>query len=339
MKFLDLSGYMFSGKSAVSDILREHSGFLVPNYRLEFDLLRVPHGLIDLKHALVDNWSWLRSDKAIREFMELAVVLNRKPVTILEKVFKPGFGYSAIYKDFDTITSKFINSITVDRWVMQLPYDLVFLGLWRHAKLKILSKLTGVYGWPNVEYQLSSGANFQSNVKTYLHEVLTSGLDLKNTHTVVTHNMLEPYDPSVGCYFFDDIKSIVVDRDVRDIYMTATSYSHGFNDFVPMYSRILGAFDVNLFINRQAVLRNRTNFDCNEHIMRICFEDLVFKYENSCDSIRKFLGITPSEHHLKGVYFDPAVSEANVGLWRKAEGSQLRAISQIEKHLPELCIQ
>lgn len=70
MKIVDLSGFMFSGKSAASDILREFSGVFVPNYLVEFDLLRMPGGLIDLKNAVMD-WSPVRTYGAVCRFSDL----------------------------------------------------------------------------------------------------------------------------------------------------------------------------------------------------------------------------------------------------------------------------
>jgi hypothetical protein len=67
---VDLSGFMFSGKSAVSDLLREYDGVYVPGYREEFDLLRMAGGLIDLANA-VDDWSPIRTHAALDRFERL----------------------------------------------------------------------------------------------------------------------------------------------------------------------------------------------------------------------------------------------------------------------------
>jgi hypothetical protein len=46
MKVVDLSGYSFSGKSAVYDLLQEFEGYKMQGKEFEFDLLRCPGGLL-----------------------------------------------------------------------------------------------------------------------------------------------------------------------------------------------------------------------------------------------------------------------------------------------------
>jgi hypothetical protein len=330
---------MFSGKAAASDFIREHAGFHVPNNRSEFDLVRMPHGLLDLKRSFVDEWSPVRSDKAIREFSFLIEVLGRVPRNTLEKLFKPGFGYSRIYDRFLEKSRNFVAAITSDTWLMQWPYELSSLSPLQHARLKILSKLRRVHAWPIINYHLISGENFIFEAKKYLLDLLTSGIDGHKYHTVITHNMLEPYDPAAGFCLFDDIKTIIVDRDVRDIYITATNYSFGFNDIVPLYSRIIGAFNVELFIRRQRLLRSKTNYKGDDRVLRLAFEDLVIDYDATANKIRSFLNVEESDHLAKFQHFNPDESASNIGLWRRASKEQLKAIHRIEQELPELCRQ
>jgi hypothetical protein len=69
-KILDLSGYLFSGKAAVHDLISEFEGFYSPGNRAEFDLLRVKDGVADLENA-IHNWSPIRSDEAHGVFLKL----------------------------------------------------------------------------------------------------------------------------------------------------------------------------------------------------------------------------------------------------------------------------
>jgi hypothetical protein len=339
LKFLDLSGYAFSGKSAMSDLISEHSGFFVPSYRVEFDLLRIPNGLMSLKDALCNDWSWLRSDRAIRDFINLVEVLDRSPSNPLEKIFKPGFNYSAKYKNFLEESRVFVEAITLKTWKMQLPYDLPSLGILEHAKLRILSKLRKKYAWPEIEYRLSSGDNFLDEARKYLYRLLTNGHNLNNMHTIVAHNMLDPINPQAMLCFFENIKSIVVDRDIRDIYITALSPSKGFNDDVSMYSKITGACDIDLFIARQRLAREKTNYTYHQNILRFQFEMLALDYENSCIKVREFLGIPESDHTLQMQRFNPEVSRKNIGLWRNATGQTLKSINKLEKAIPDGCFE
>ena len=337
MNFLDLSGYMFSGKSAASDLIREYRGFKLPYYRAEFDLIRIPHGLQDLKYALSDNWSWVRSDKAFREFVHVVSLLGKSPRSVFGKLFNPGFGYEDRYNGFLLKTKKFLDNITDDAWDMHWPFELTECSKLEFARLRIVNRLKNVPPWPEIKYHLTSGVGFLDHAKIYLEDVLVDDLDSTNYHTTVTHNMLEPYNPSLGFCFFDDIKSIVVDRDIRDIYMTAVTYSKGLNDLVPVYSRIIGAFDIDIFIKRQKILRMKTNYLTNSNILRIKYEDMVERYNDTCTEIQAFLGIHERDHIEKMKYFNPEVSRNNIALWKGANKDQLKAISRLENELPELC--
>lgn len=337
MNFLDLSGYMFSGKSAVSDLIREHTGFHVPSYRAEFDLIRMPGGLSDLKKAVIDDWSWVRSDKALRDFMALVEVLDRKPLSLWDKLFRPGFSYSDRFDGFHSKSMRFVDSITTAHWAMAWPYELTSLNPLQYALLKISCKLGCRQPWPEIDYRLVSGEDFLRHAQDYLLGLLGTDSKANGCHTVVTHNMLEPYNPAAGFCFFESIQSIVVDRDVRDIYMTATNYSEGFNDSVAMYSRIIGAFDIDIFIERQKILRSKTDYKPHPKILRIAFEELVDSYEATCVRVRKFLKVPESSHEYPLHFFDPNKSRSNIRLWETARGAQLKAIKRLETELPHLC--
>ena len=74
--FLDLSGYVLTGKSALTQVIREFEGFSVPDVEFEFGLFRMKDGLFDLEHSLVNDWSPLRSDAAIRRFIRLVKIVG-----------------------------------------------------------------------------------------------------------------------------------------------------------------------------------------------------------------------------------------------------------------------
>ena len=75
MSVVNLTGYNYSGKGAVSAILREYETIKSFKHGREFELFRMPGGLIDLRSALVDTWSPMRSDMAIRNFKKLTKIL------------------------------------------------------------------------------------------------------------------------------------------------------------------------------------------------------------------------------------------------------------------------
>jgi hypothetical protein len=336
MKVVDLSGYMFSGKAAVSDLLREFDCFYTPNYREEFDLLRFPHGLIDLRRSL-ESWSWVRSDSAIREFIKLTNILGKTPTGFYQKLFHVGFSYEQRYPGFIEHTRQFVQDITEAKWKMRWPFDTVTITPLKYAWLRLSSKLKGVHPWGEIDYHLSSGDQFDEHAKRYVMKILMCNIGSED-HTLVTNNMLEPYDPAGSFCFFDNIKSIVVDRDVRDIYVTGVTFSQGFNDMVPVYSRIIGAFDIDIFIKRQKILRAKTNNEHNDRVLRVHFEDLVADYDDTLEKVISFLEVDHKAQIRKFQYFSPDSSKVNIGLWENAPKQLQSNIKKIEDELPDLCI-
>ena len=263
--------------------------------------------------------------------------MGRRPGNLWDKLFYPSFGYSSKFHHFNIKTEKFISDLTDDSWAIQWPYELPEISHIAYAKLKLISKFRNVHAWPEINYHLSSGNRFIELARGYVKDLLVDSLNNDGCHTVVTHNMLEPCNPESGFCFFDNIKSIVVDRDPRDIYMTASTYSLGFNDAVPIYSRISGAFDIDLFIKRQRILRDKTDYSSNDNVLRIRFEDLVFNYSEICKIIYKFLEIPEGDHKFKMRAFNPEDSIKNIGLWKGAPNELKSHILKIQKELPELC--
>ncbi|WP_198134600.1 sulfotransferase domain-containing protein [Shewanella denitrificans] len=335
INYLDLSGYMFSGKSAFSDLLREFQNFSVPDYRTEFDLIRIGGGLAELRWAFVDNWSPLRADAALKKFKKTIAILSRSPKGI-HKFYQAGFGYETQYPNIIEVTKEFVDALSQYSWLMKSPYSLVDLSPFEVFKTKFIAKIKKEFPWPDIDFNLTERTNFDLYAKRYVNRLLTNGLN-RNSSTIVTHNALEPYNPMAGFPFFDNIKSIVVDRDIRDIYMTSITSSNGYNVDVSTFSKIAGSFDIDLFIQRQKTMRKIVSDKENGKVLRVNFEDLVFDYDKTVIKVVKFLGLELDEHKYKKEFFNPMCSIKNTKLWGKADKNILANILKIEKSLPEYC--
>lgn len=337
MNFLDLSGYMFSGKSAVSDLLREVEVVYVPNYRVEFELVRISGGLLDLDYALTLNWSWFRSDRAIREFESIASRFKSQKYPLFKKI-SPSFSYDDVYTEFSEQTDLFIGKLILDTWNMPLPFELTRISTLRYMGLRIRQALIRKKPWPEVQFRLTNSINFRSLASNYLSSILKPRGLSPQYRTVVTHNMFEPYNPTSGLNLLKDSKCIIIDRDVRDIYVTSRIYSHGLNDDVKTYSKIIGAHNIDSFIRRQRVLREMTRYSADDaRVLRVRYEDLVLDYERTVANIFNFLKIDPVHHVQRGAFFNPLVSRNNVYTWKSETGVPSADIRQIERELPSLC--
>ncbi len=309
-RILDLSGFVYSGKSAVSDILREVDGFCVPPSEQEFDLLRIPGGLVDLKHAALD-WSPVRSDAAFHRFERVARVAGRV-LPLHRKFFENNLAYQARYPDYFAVLERFLRDIVLLRWNTPWPYTMFTDNPWQI----FLRKVSGRFGVIKLrDLCLIDAENFLQRAREFTNGLLWSAVDAARFHTVVVHNSLEAFDPARNLDLYGNAKCIVVDRDPRDIYATALVIAPGQPDRLNRYLNICAGHDVGLFIRRFNL--HRSNVRESPDVLRLHFEDLVRDYDRSVQSIIGFLGVEPAAHVRRMQCFDPGKSGRNVGMWKQ----------------------
>lgn len=324
-KYVDLSGYGFSGKHAVIDLLREFRGYNVPHFAFEFLLLRIQGGLFDLEDALVNDWSPIRSDAAIRRFKRLVRRLAAKnsllsPRSLFEAV---GWNYDHVYAGrFTALSERFIQQLVATSWVTDWPYPPADLNGSELFTRKVLRKL-GVKTAMDFRVHLSLPENFVELAREYLDAVLSSNV-APGTTTIVMHNAFEPFQPQRGLKYFNDIRCIIVDRDPRDTYV----------QHLKQRSVAVGPKE---FVSRFRVFRRAARRFFVEHpnILRIRFEDLIFTYDETVATILRHLGEPKDAHVSPRSCFDPAVSRRNVGIWRTHE--RMDEIDYIRQELAEYC--
>lgn len=336
VKFVDLSGYMFTGKSAVSDILREFRGFHVPDYRDEFDLIRVPGGLGDLLLSVDAAWSPIRVDQAIRRFERVVRIMARSPAG-LQKLYQEGFNYSKKYPGIEAYLEEFIQEITECQWDMPWPYAIIEksgMPLEVFSR-KLYCRIKGQLSWPVIHHRISGKKVFMQGAKRFLSNVLSSAAS-SDSHTIVMHNALEPFNPQSLFGLFDEIKCIVVDRDPRDIFATGAMSVPKYNDGdLATSKKISASFDPKVFVEKHAILRSNTNYQPHSNVLRMDYEDLIYSYEKAIQKICHFLDVSPEEHTHQKIYFDPEQSKQNVGLWKKHQNQS--DIALIAAAFPERC--
>lgn len=341
LKIIDVSGFGHSGKTAVTDLLREVEGIYVHHSSFEFGLLRLPDGLVDLKRNILDNWTPIKSDFAIKRFVKLTHALSDNYSEMLNEHFSK---YTREYIDslvhetaeiqwYDGLYD-FRKSLVKDK-VKKLLITLGIMNMIRKHRNNLVKKEL-VY--------LADSKDFILNTRKYLENVL--GVDGKNA-TIVTNNAFEPFNPIESMNFFSDPYCVVVERDPRDIYlsslMTEGLFVPDFEKKNPNYSYkymmnlkkdFLNSNNIDTFIWRQKTLREsiKVNND-NERVIRIRYEDLINNYEETVTLLFKKLDIDTQLHRSKQQYFNPENSKKNVGLWKKK--NRLKEILQIEKELGE----
>jgi hypothetical protein len=326
---IDVSGYMFSGKSAVSDLLREFDSLEVPHYDQEFDLIRTPYGLGDFLFA-IESRSQIKINHALYKYLKL-INVKAFPPNFYSKFWSYGGWLEKDYPDILNKTKKFINEITDFEWEQASPFFECEARPLEIFYNKLRQQFTGDFPWPKFIYKSINPENFFLAVKPYLLSIINPN---NSNKAHVIHNALEPIRPSIYFDLFEKIKCIIVDRDPRDIFMTANQFSKGYNNNLEVYKRISGAHNIDFFIDKQ--IKMRQSLDKSENILRINFEDLVLDYENTLITIMKFLELNKSNHKRKLQYFSPQSSIQNIQLWKK-DHSKIQEIIKIERSMPSYC--
>ena len=347
MKLIDVTGLGHSGKTAVTDLLRELDGVHVHHNSFEFNLLRLPDGIIDLHHALCEKWSPSRSDFAIKRFRRLCESLN--------------MNYSeALANNFMQYTEKYMESLVIGSLFIDGWYDSLYEDRTKKERVKTVLKNMGLFklvkkvytiinsnrknSGPKTEVYLSNDNNFNEKTTAYLEKVLFSNSDSK-FNTVVTNNAFEPFNPQYSIRFFNNAYSVIVDRDPRDIYASIIkvdeTYLPKFETDEGLFSKeyiqelkenMLGVENINTFIIRQKLYREKMQIQNNNpRVLYLNYEDLVLKYDDTIQAIFSKVGIEPDRHTKKKHFFDPAQSVKNVGIWKKMKDS--KEIKLIENKL------
>lgn len=338
LRYLDLSGYAFTGKHAVIDLMREFEGYNVAHFQFEFNLLRIQGGIRDLETALSDDWSPIRSDAAVRRFRKLARRLATKnswtdPTSWFQAV---GWNYDDFFNGrFTPATEAYIQGLVEATWRSEWPYPAGEIGALELFCRKLLQQLRVPSAF-DFDYTLAAPDDFLSRTRDYLANLLEA-FAAPGDHTVVMHNSCEPFNPSRALRYFADGRSIIVDRDPRDVFVAQNCYVPPGSNKKPAPYRAVATIPEN-FCRRYKMMRQvaNRNTDAPGQVLRISYENLILNYEETLQRILVFLGETKKSHKHPQKYLIPEESKKNIGLWKSyLDQSAIRIIS---KELPEYCL-
>lgn len=345
-KYIDVSGLGNAGKSAVADFLSEFSSVQSFEYSFEFDLIRLPNGIIDLYNHLVLDWSPIRSNEAIRSFKKLTKSLGGSPhkKNLAAYLFSAGTAYERRFQgQFNKLSKEYIEQFIAAEYEAFWPYYLITDYPWIRLFKKLMIKfhITSQLKSPLV---LANGKNFSEITTDYINK-LYSIIVPETKDFVILQNSFEPFNPVHGLNILQDSKSILVIRDPRDVYVSGLNNSNVTKkdkhllafDNNGINKSFLGSDDLDIFITRQKIYFERLFKGMDPRVKIIRFEDFVLDSEKQTRDVINFLGLKDEDHKNKGQFFKPEVSAKNIGAWRKY--SRQEEIQYIEKHLSEYCFQ
>ena len=166
---------------------------------------------------------------------------------------------------------------------------------------------------------------FLKCAKEYIQELCSTIDPERKFRYIFMDQLIPPANLSKYERYFDSIKTIVVDRDPRDYYLE--NVLQWGEKWIP---KSIEKFAILYRKHREQA----SQFKDSENVIRIRFEDAIFKYLTFEKTIQEFLNLTPNDHIAAKKFFNPENSAKNTQLWMKRKGT-LDIVNKIEKLLPE----
>lgn len=307
------TGYMGSGSSAITNILSEITGYDQNKGEFEFVMMHCPDGLFDLEDKLLMGNNALRSDEAIHRFM-----LCMKELYCKKNYWVSGYREKVsclFYQHCQEFISEICDfNIRDSYWYYQQKPDTLYIQLINYIR-RFLGKISlGIIRlerpvkYKDMRISFTDSEKFYVCSKKFLACIFKDlGLD---RHNLVLDQFLLPHNLfRIEHYFGADLRVIVVERDPRDIFLL--------NKYVwkPQGVAVPFPLDVHKFINFYKKMRNMEKNQNDKRIMRIHFEDLIYKYEETLNDLYDFLGIEAIQHVRKGSIFLPSRSIINTQIF------------------------
>lgn len=332
-KLITCASYGGTGSSAITDLLKEFKNIKSMG-DFEFCFLHEVDGVSDLQHYIVDDFHRLKTDEGFYRFLKLAYNLNSN------------FGYSKFFKDnsFYEISREYIDELKEVSWegywhqhrnrynkfqrIKSFGMDELKLRLFRQVLGKFNPKFreftpsfkTSTMTLSNISYD-----DFIHCTRKYTDRFINL-FDKNNEYEFIAlDQMIPPTNLNRYINYFNNIKVIVVDRDPRDLYILNKIYWK--EGWIPTEN-------LTTYIEWFKALRK--NKEENKNALKINFEDLIYKYDETLKEILNFLDIDKKNHVYKKKYLNPEVSIKNTKLWEKHKDLDVD-IKRIENELKEFC--
>lgn len=305
MKKIACVGYHATGAGVIDDLFREFDNVEQGQYEVECRVLQDPDGISDLEYNLVENPHRLNSGFAVKRFQNY--------VKRTKRTYRKIFG-----NQWELISQKYVQSIVKinyrgywhgDIWL--LNFTLRYYHLFRRFLSRIAPKKLkkpsyyNYFPWLHTYHAYMTETEFLETTRNYLDE-LCAAMNCSNKEYVFLD---QPYSPSnLGRYqrYIRDIKTIVVDRDPRDVYI--------FQKLIKEHTLPSDVYDF-CMVYRDS--RIKTSMAPEGTCMYVKFEDMIYHYDEYVTKVVEFVGITEDHHIHKKKYFDPSISQKNTRLWKK----------------------
>lgn len=327
-KIITCTGYHGTGSSLITDYLKEFEE-IDSLGDFEFRFIQDPNGIADLEDRLIKNNSRLNSDRAIYEFLRLIKILNSN---YTNKFWKPS-QYKIVFNNkFLKYSEEYINSLIDLEWTGYW-HDFEFRKFNLYSRIKnfcfrVLESIVKKknYGKEKIMFYSYPVDTFYDNTKIYLNNLFN---EVSSKEILAIDQLVPCCNVNRYLNYFEDIKVVILDRDPRDLYIL--------NKMIWKES-VVPCENVDIFIKHFKLLRKHQQYEKEDtnRILRIRFEDAIYKYDETMEKINKFLNIENLNHKYPKKYFNPNRSINNTQIF-KLYPRLNEDIKKIEEELKEYC--
>ena len=320
MKVITCASYHGTGSSALTDLMTEYSSVKsLGDY--EFPFAYMSDGISDLEFHLTECHNRHGSGYALKQFEKIS---KFNAGTWFNKRYEPFFNGK-----YWELTEKYINELldfklkghhmrdALDRGVFFYYFQNIVTKLFKKIGIDV-NFLPGEY----LYHSHPSKEKFLRCTRHYTHQLLEAANN-SNTDWLMIDQLM-PSSNIMRClrYFEDEIYTFVVDRDPRDVYLT--------NKYV--WKENVVPTDPHMFCKWYKYIHDSSKNESwdNSKVMKINFEDLIYRYNDAVSKIESFLGISSVNHYLKFTKLNPKRSVNNTRLWEKYHD---KGVSVLEKEL------
>ena len=330
MRFISCASYYGTGSSAITDFVSEFED-VYSFTNEEFRFIQDPDGISDLEFNLVECFNRHNSGHALKRYKRLVDFYAGNSIS---KKYAAFFG-----ENWKNISYNYINELMDFSYKGWWQYDLYDRGPFFYFRKRIFNKLLHATIWRNKpELTWNSMKNeityashpseqkFLAATQLYIEKLFKSVIP-SEYQIMMVDQLVPPMNLSRYLrYFNNNIQVVVVDRDPRDIFVLE---KYVWKDgVIPT--------DVDIFCKWFLYTReHRKHENMNTaQIKFLHFEDLVYNYEKTTESLMKWLKLDANRHTKKKEIFNPEISKRNTKVWEKFPESK-KEIEIITKKLGE----
>lgn len=320
MSLISCASYYGSGSSAFTDLVSEYDGVKsLTDY--EFRFVHDIDGISDLEFHLVECPNRHNSGHALKRFWKLSKFNHGK---WFNARYEPFFGGKYL-----ELTKQYVDELTDFKYPAYWFYDMYDRGnifyytkslqnkLYR--KLKITKSV--------MPDEITFGSHPTQEKFIHATQKYLQSLFIAANPEEMPYLMMDQILPSSNVnrclrYFPEDTKLVIVDRDPRDIYLSEKLFWH--EDVAP--------HDVNAFCQWFDYTHSCSKGEMMDEnkVLKINFEDLIYKYNETMEKIERFLGFKSDNHTNPFEGFNPKRSIVNTQLWKRNESPEEMEVIRVK---------